>query len=120
MPEQRRRCGPQFKAEAVQLVVETGRPIGVDGCRRVTAALNRQGPRCSVGLVAERMPGAVCRRASPGRTSARRPRCISSRHRPWWRRRGMAALRVVGRPPVDARPAMSRVEVQLSTRPRFI
>ena len=27
MPEQRRRFSPQFKAEAVQLVMETGRPI---------------------------------------------------------------------------------------------
>jgi transposase-like protein len=27
MPEQRRRFSPQFKAEAVQLVVETGKPI---------------------------------------------------------------------------------------------
>jgi transposase-like protein len=27
MPEQRRRFSPQFRAEAVQLVVETGRPI---------------------------------------------------------------------------------------------
>jgi len=29
MPEQRRRFSPQFKAEAVQLVVETGKPIAV-------------------------------------------------------------------------------------------
>jgi transposase-like protein len=27
MPEQRRRFSPQFKAEAVQLVIETGKPI---------------------------------------------------------------------------------------------
>jgi len=27
MPEQRRRFSPQFKAEAVQLVIETGRPM---------------------------------------------------------------------------------------------
>ena len=27
MPERRRKFSPQFKAEAVQLVVETGRPI---------------------------------------------------------------------------------------------
>jgi transposase len=27
MPEQRRRFSPQFKAEAVQMVIETGRPI---------------------------------------------------------------------------------------------
>jgi transposase-like protein len=27
MPEQRRRFSPQFRAEAVQLVIETGRPI---------------------------------------------------------------------------------------------
>jgi transposase-like protein len=27
MPEQRRKFSPQFKAEAVQMVVETGRPI---------------------------------------------------------------------------------------------
>ncbi len=27
MPEQRRRFSPQFKAEAVQMVVETGKPI---------------------------------------------------------------------------------------------
>ena len=27
MPERRRRFSPQFKAEAVQLVIETGRPI---------------------------------------------------------------------------------------------
>jgi transposase len=27
MPQQRRRFSPQFKAEAVQLVIETGRPI---------------------------------------------------------------------------------------------
>jgi transposase-like protein len=27
MPEQRRKFSPQFKAEAVQLVIETGRPI---------------------------------------------------------------------------------------------
>jgi transposase-like protein len=29
MPEQRRRFSPQFKAEAVQLVIETGKPIAV-------------------------------------------------------------------------------------------
>jgi transposase-like protein len=27
MPEQRRRFSPQFKAEAVQMVIETGKPI---------------------------------------------------------------------------------------------
>ena len=27
MPEQRRKFSPQFKAEAVQLVIETGRPV---------------------------------------------------------------------------------------------
>jgi transposase-like protein len=27
MPEQRRKFSPQFKAEAVQMVLETGRPI---------------------------------------------------------------------------------------------
>ena len=27
MPEQRRKFSPQFKAEAVQMVIETGRPI---------------------------------------------------------------------------------------------
>jgi transposase-like protein len=27
MPEQRRRFSPQFQAEAVQMVIETGRPI---------------------------------------------------------------------------------------------
>ena len=27
MPEQRRKFSPQFKAEAVQLVIETGKPI---------------------------------------------------------------------------------------------
>ncbi|SNR98534.1 Transposase [Blastococcus mobilis] len=27
MPEQRRRFSPQFKAEAVQMVLETGKPI---------------------------------------------------------------------------------------------
>jgi transposase-like protein len=27
MPEERRRFSPQFKAEAVQLVIETGRPV---------------------------------------------------------------------------------------------
>ena len=27
MPEQRRRFSPQFKAKAVQMVIETGRPI---------------------------------------------------------------------------------------------
>ncbi len=27
MPERRRRFSPQFKAEAVQMVLETGRPI---------------------------------------------------------------------------------------------
>ncbi len=27
MPEQRRRFSPQFRAEAVQMVIETGRPI---------------------------------------------------------------------------------------------
>jgi transposase-like protein len=27
MPEQRRRFSPQFKAEAVQMVIETGQPI---------------------------------------------------------------------------------------------
>jgi transposase-like protein len=27
MPEQRRRFSPQFKAEAVQMVLETGRPL---------------------------------------------------------------------------------------------
>jgi transposase-like protein len=27
MPEQRRRFSPQFKAEAAQMVIETGRPI---------------------------------------------------------------------------------------------
>ncbi|MEH1017439.1 transposase [Micromonospora sp. CPCC 206060] len=29
MPEQRRRFSPQFKAEAVQMVIETGKPIAV-------------------------------------------------------------------------------------------
>jgi len=28
MPEQRRRFSPQFKAEAVQMVLDTGKPIG--------------------------------------------------------------------------------------------
>jgi len=27
MPEQRRRFSPQFKAEGVQMVIETGKPI---------------------------------------------------------------------------------------------
>ena len=27
MPEQRRRFSPQFKAEAVQMVIETGKPV---------------------------------------------------------------------------------------------
>jgi hypothetical protein len=27
MPEQRRKFSPQFKAEAVQMVIETGRPV---------------------------------------------------------------------------------------------
>jgi transposase-like protein len=27
MPEQRRRFSPQFKAEAVQVVIETGNPV---------------------------------------------------------------------------------------------
>ena len=27
MPEQRRKFSPQFKAEAVQMVIETGKPI---------------------------------------------------------------------------------------------
>ncbi|MFD2765859.1 transposase [Micromonospora eburnea] len=27
MPEQRRRFSPQFKVEAVQMVIETGKPI---------------------------------------------------------------------------------------------
>lgn len=29
MPEQRRRFSPQFKAEAVQMVIETGKPMAV-------------------------------------------------------------------------------------------
>jgi transposase-like protein len=29
VPEQRRRFSPQFKAEAVQMVIETGKPIAV-------------------------------------------------------------------------------------------
>jgi transposase-like protein len=29
VPEQRRRFSPQFKAEAVQMVIETGRPVAV-------------------------------------------------------------------------------------------
>ena len=29
MPEQRRKFSPQFKAEAVQMVLETGKPIAV-------------------------------------------------------------------------------------------
>jgi transposase-like protein len=28
MPEHRRKFSPQFKAEAVQMVIETGKPIG--------------------------------------------------------------------------------------------
>src|SRR3954452_3649308 len=30
MPEQRRRFSPQFRAEAVQMVLETGKPIAED------------------------------------------------------------------------------------------
>src|SRR5256885_2180529 len=66
MPEQRRRFSAQFKAEAVQMVIETGKPIadvarvfaagrGAYGCRRVAAQLNREGHPCSVGLVADLM-----------------------------------------------------------------
>ena len=40
MPEQRRRFSPQFKAEAVQMVLETGKPVaevardlGINGSR---------------------------------------------------------------------------------------
>lgn len=32
MPEQRRKFSPQFKAEAVQMVLETGRPIAEVAC----------------------------------------------------------------------------------------
>jgi transposase-like protein len=32
MPEQRRRFSPQFKAEAVQMVLETGRPVAEIAC----------------------------------------------------------------------------------------
>ena len=43
MPEQRRKFSPQFKAEAVQLVLETGRPIAA------VATVKPTGPTCSAG-----------------------------------------------------------------------
>jgi hypothetical protein len=38
MPEQRRRFSPQFKAEAVHMVIETGRPIAAVARDRSIAA----------------------------------------------------------------------------------
>lgn len=43
MPERRRKFSPQFKAEAVQLVLETGRPIAA------VATVKPTGPTCSAG-----------------------------------------------------------------------
>ena len=47
MPEQRRRFSPQFKAEAVQMVIETGKPIA-------EVARDRY-PRRHVGDLGERL-----------------------------------------------------------------
>jgi hypothetical protein len=46
MPERRRRFSPQFKAEAVQMVLETGRPIAevVPGVVEVEVAVPHLGP----------------------------------------------------------------------------
>ena len=56
---------------AGQAASGTGR--GAYGCRRVTAQLNRDGHRCSVGLVAGVMREMGCGRASRGLISG--PRC---------------------------------------------
>jgi putative transposase len=71
-------------AAQVRRVFTAGR--GAYGCRRVTAALNREGYPCSVGLVAEVMreaglracqPRAYKRTTIPGKQAASRPDLIS-------------------------------------------
>jgi len=56
-------------AVLVAAAFEAGR--GAYGCRRVTAQLNRDGHRCSVGLVADLMREAGLRACQPRAYSAR-------------------------------------------------
>jgi putative transposase len=56
-------------AVLVTAAFETGR--GVYGCRRVTAALNRDGHPCSVGLVADLMRELRLRACQPEQQTAR-------------------------------------------------